>query len=104
MNVGGEHRLSDWLVRGCGALEVGDEVRKENLGLLLVVLVMPLASAVLRQVRPLGPWLLMLGFLMLIGAALVSAFKRHPLGPFALWIEPSKYLSMKFTDGEIRAF
>lgn len=65
---------------------------------------MPVASVVLRQVRQLGPWLVSFGFLMLICIALRSTFKRHHLGPFALWIEPSKYLSMKFTDGEICMF
>jgi len=74
------------------------------LGLLLLVLATPAVSAVFHQVRQLGPWLLMLGFLMLIGAALRSAFKRHRAGPLALYTEPSRYLSMKFTDSEIWAF
>lgn len=43
-------------------------------------------------------------FLMLIAAALVSTFKRYSSGPFALYVDPSKYLSTKFTAGEIRAF
>lgn len=34
----------------------------------------------------------------------VTPFKRHRAGPFALYTEPSKYLSMKITDSEIWTF
>jgi hypothetical protein len=74
---------------------------KSILLMLALLLITPLVAVALPELRFLGPWLLLGGFSLTVVIAVVSTFRRHRLGPFALWSEPSRYLAMKFTDREI---
>jgi len=77
----------------------------KNILLLLGVSLLPsIVVIAFPRFSLLGPLLMFAGFLVLIVSSLASSFKRHKYGPFAQWIEPTKYCSMQFTDPELWFF
>ena len=45
----------------------------------------------------------MLGFVLIVITTLTITFRRHPLGPFAKYIQPKNYHAIRFTKNELNA-
>lgn len=79
-------------------------MRKQSLILVVVLLAPAALVGVFKPTRPLGLWMLLAGFGLLILTGLVSTFRHNKLGPFALWTGPAKYPATKFTATEVWMF
>ena len=51
-----------------------------------------------------GPALLILAFSIVTITFYIASFRRHKAGPFALYIQPKKYLSIRFSARETAIF
>ena len=64
-------------------------------------LVPPMMVAMFPQLFFVGPFMLILGFIIVILIGWRTSFRQSKYGVFAQWIEPSKFVRMELNSNEI---
>ena len=74
---------------------------KDRFALLGILLIPAISVISFPKLGAVGLWLLVSGFILLVLTSLIATFRRHPLGPFAQWVAPREFISMRFSRSEL---